>query len=94
MKEVYRLAVEKHQRKHPGCSLNEKICKFGITDKCIEQGDISEFRKGRNICNQCDIVRLKRYYDDVLGEKRATTRQMNKKKRSRSVSFKKGTKKE
>jgi hypothetical protein len=96
MKEVYRLALEKHQKKHPGCTLNEKVCRREISDECIGKGDISEFVKRENICKQCEIVRMKKYYEEVIHPKRLaeSARRKKEKKKKRSISFKKGTKKD
>jgi hypothetical protein len=97
MKEVYRLALEKHQKNHAGCALNEKLCKYSLSDECIGKGDISEFTKKRSMCKPCEIVRLRKYYEEVIHPKRLAESARRKKekqlKKKRSISFKKGTKK-
>ncbi len=96
MKEVFRLALEKHQKKHPGCKLNEKVCKYRLTKECIVKGDISNFLKTSHICKSCEAERQRMYYEKVSRAKRAAQREANKQlkkaRSSRSVSFKKGTK--
>jgi hypothetical protein len=97
MKEVYRLALEKHQKKHPGCSINEKVCKYSLSKECIGKGDISDFRKRENICKACKSVHMQKYYEEVIHPKRLAESARRKKekqqKKKRSISFKKGTKK-
>jgi hypothetical protein len=93
MKELHRLVLEKHQKKHPGCALNEKRCKYSLTKDCIDKGVISEFMKNRSMCKPCETERQKKYYEEVAAEKRAAIRALRKKKKARSVSFKKGTRK-
>lgn len=99
MKEVYKLALEKHQKKHPGCKLNEKVCKYRSTKDCIVKGDISNFLKTTQICKTCEAERQRKYYEEVTQAKRAAEREATRKLKkkassSRSVSFKKGTKRD
>ncbi len=97
MKAVYSIALEKHQRNNPGCKLNEKICTRDLSKECVGKGDISEFVPRReNICRPCEAVKMRKYYEEVIYPKRVAerARKRKEKKEKRSISFKKGTKKE
>lgn len=85
-KEALKALLTKHQKKHPGCKLNEKVCAYKESEDCIGKGDVSNFSKGSR-CDMCRIVANHEYYERVVAKKR-------KKSKKRKVSFKKGTKKE
>jgi hypothetical protein len=81
-KEAMRELLRKHRLKHPGCKLNEKRCRSGISEDCIVKGDKSKFQKTGGCCKKCIAVINHEYYERVTKEKR----------RKKSVRFKKGTK--
>ncbi len=85
-KEELKALLNKHQKKHPGCRLSERKCKSELADDCIGKGDKSEFHKTAATCKRCLCIVNHQYYEKVTALKR--------KKAKRSVSFKKGTKKE
>lgn len=91
-REAMQMLIDKHHKKHPGCSLGERRCSKGIAEDCIEKGDKSEFVNGGSRCNRCIVIIQREYYDKVTIAKRAAARL--KKKATKSVKFVKGTKKE
>lgn len=85
-KEVLKALLEKHQKKHAGCKLNERRCRAKLSDDCIVKGDKSRFHATAYTCKECLVIVNRKYYEKVTALKR--------KKAKRSVTFKKGTKKE
>ncbi len=81
-KEAIQLLLAKHQKRHPGCKLSEKRCKSKLSDECIGRGDKSEFHKTAATCKRCM---------SVINHQQWLVRRL---KKNKSVSFKKGTKKE
>jgi hypothetical protein len=69
-KEEYRMVLEKHQKKHPGCKLNERRCKPQLSDECIVKGDKSEFHKTAATCKHCISVINHQYYEKVTAVNR------------------------
>ena len=93
--EVYKTLLEKHNRKHPGCKLNQKVCRMKTSDECIGKGDLSSFMKGKSTCKMCYAHWQKEYYETVTVPKREQEKKLKlKTKKKRSVSFKKGTKRD
>ena len=68
-KEAYRLLLEKHQQKHPGCKLNERKCRVGIAEDCSDIADDSEFLRGSHRCKRCAAVISNQYYYDVVAKR-------------------------
>jgi hypothetical protein len=91
-REAMQVLLEKHQKKHPGCSLGERRCSKELADDCVGKGDKSLFVNGGSRCNKCIVIIQREYYDKVTIAKRAAARL--KKKATKSVKFEKGTKKE
>jgi hypothetical protein len=87
-KEAMQALLEKHQKKHPGCSLGQRRCSKKLSDDCIRKGDKSEFLNGGSRCKNCVAIMQKEYYEKVTIAKRAAARL------KKSVRFKRGTKKE
>lgn len=77
-KEAYLVILKKHQKKHPGCGLNERVCKAKLAKDCIGKGAISEFHATASKCKRCLVIVNSNYYKAHVDIKK--------------VKFKKGTK--
>lgn len=86
-KEALAHLLAKHQKKHPGCKLGERRCKAELAEDCIGKGAISEFHKTASKCKRCLVIVNQEYYAKMH------PKVDSKKKKKRSVTFKKGTKK-
>lgn len=73
-KEIIKVLLKKHQRKHPGCKLNEKRCKVGLSDKCLVKADKSKFHVTSSTCKPCLIIVNRNYYERVTIKKREKTK--------------------
>jgi len=83
-REAINVLIAKHQRKHPGCKLNERRCKAELSEDCIGRGDISEFHKTSSTCNACLSEVNREFYQRVTAKKRAAE------KAKRKITWKKG----
>ena len=93
-REAMQVLKEKHQKKHPGCSLSERRCRKELSDDCVGMGDKSEFLNGGARCIPCVAVQQKEYYNAVTLEKRRAASEILRRKKNRKVVYRKGTKKE
>jgi hypothetical protein len=67
-KEVYAAMLAKHQRKHPGCKLNEKRCRFEYSNKCVGKADLSYFKGASHMCQPCRSWYNHQYYAKSVAE--------------------------
>lgn len=73
-KDELREIIEKHQKKHPGCKLNERRCRYEIADDCIGKADKSHFKKSVWMCKRCTSMYNRNYYEqNIQGQKKKKT---------------------
>jgi hypothetical protein len=74
-KEAFQVLLAKHQKKHPGCKLNERKCNSELSENCIGKGNKELFHKTAATCLECLKVVNHNYY-----ERTKETQKQNKKK--------------
>ena len=82
-KAIYQALLLKHQKKHAGCDLSERRCKYSDAEDCIVQGSIDQFHAHTSRCNRCKVVANKEYYELVTTKEKALERDAKKRKKAK-----------
>lgn len=73
-KEAFQAILEKHQKKHPGCKLSERRCRYELSEECIGKADQSEFKGTAFMCKNCTSAYNHAYYEKKKSKKKSKKR--------------------
>ena len=77
--EEFQALLKKHQKKHPGCKITERRCRYENSSECIGKGTDDQFHKTSHRCLKCKGASDKVYYDTVVKKAKAEARKQAKK---------------